>query len=252
MQTLKFGDDDEVLNLINLIRSEALPEDIAGCLRQSIQSLQDRGILRPLAVDETDIMSLGLQALFSHRAGKPGPKQSPGKALSSIKNYPFTESQALWSRPEPFNDKDCSTPFSELSQHGAETETDDCLLSSLNSETSLMSSLTLLESMSLPSEDMNQSFSGVLSYTTTKDTFPHNRDTACNHAELQYLMSYHSHPLNEPGTLRQWSSGHSATGPIAPRLTVKEHIISSNVCTSRQLNDFQRMEHELSARHRVP
>jgi len=50
-----------------MIRSDALPQEIAACLSQNLHQLQDRGLISSLEVDEVDLVSLGLQGLFSHR-----------------------------------------------------------------------------------------------------------------------------------------------------------------------------------------
>lgn len=56
--------------MIKLIRNEACPAEIANCLKYNLHDLQGRGIIPALDVDETDLVSLGLQSLFSHRAGR--------------------------------------------------------------------------------------------------------------------------------------------------------------------------------------
>jgi len=274
---LKFGEDDEILNLINLIRGEALPQDIAACLRKNIRSLQDRGILQSLAVDETDIMSLGLQGLFSHRAGKPGPKQSPKKLASSMKDS--LRSRELRLQPEELNGKDHSTP-SSLSSRGVKSERHDFLLSPVGG-TNLQNPSTSPDSMSMPSEDRNQSLS--LSSCTTEDSFPHSRDAIHSDAQPRCVASYQSHHFNDPVNPRQWSARNGATGSIAPQLTFKEHAggnghamyshfgsalpgdntsrafsanpqaaMNVNAYASRQLNDLRRIEYELSSGHGNP
>ena len=57
-------------DFIRLIRSKARPQDIAHCLKGNLHNLQDRGLIPALDIDETDLVSLGLQSLFSHRAGR--------------------------------------------------------------------------------------------------------------------------------------------------------------------------------------
>ncbi|KAK5939345.1 hypothetical protein PMZ80_008649 [Knufia obscura] len=279
LQILKFGDEDEILKLINLIRSEASPQDIASCLRENVQSLQGRGILQNLDIDETDIMSLGLQGLFSHRAGKPGPKQSPKRIPSSMQSS-LTGSHEIRSRPKEFNDESRSTSSAASSQHGVKKERDDDLPSSLV-ENNLMSSFVPFDTMSLPSEDMNQSSSGVSSYTTTEDPFPASRDAAYGDTNPRY-MPYHPHSLGEYCRARQWPSGNPAAGSIAPHLTFNEHrgtiapssyqsfespssinapnwvfpgthtAIDAGAYPSRDPNDFKGMQYELSPSHSMP
>lgn len=70
LQILKHNDSNAVQEFIKLIRSEARPQEIAYCLKQNLHHLQGRGLIPVLDVDETDLVSLGLQSLFSHRAGR--------------------------------------------------------------------------------------------------------------------------------------------------------------------------------------
>ncbi|KAK5079507.1 hypothetical protein LTR70_006499 [Exophiala xenobiotica] len=251
LQILKFGDDDEILKLINLIRGQALPQEIAACLRQSIKSLQDRGILRALSVDETDIMSLGLQGLFSHRSGKPGLKQPPKKMPTSIKSC-LTDPQESRSRLESPNDNKFSLSSSSASQQGPRAYRNDSLFYQSPNETNLTSPLSPLDSISLPSDDTNQPYPGVSAFPTTEDIFAQNRDTDHKDPALQYLMSYNSHPLSGVGTPRQWPPASPATWSIAPELTFNDHTLKSNIYTSRQMDDFNHIENDQSVRHRTP
>lgn len=274
LQILKYSDEVEILKLINLIRGEATPQDIASCLRENVQLLQGRGILQNLDIDETDIMSLGLQGLFSHRAGKPGLKQSPKRITSSMQSF-LTGPHEIRSRPEAFNDESRSTPSTASSQNGIKTDRNDDLPSSLT-ENNLMGSFVPFDTMSLPSEDTNQSSSGVSSYTTTEDAFLATGDTD------QRYMQYHPHCLSENGRPRQWTSGNPVTGSIAPHLTFNDHrgtvapssyqnfeppsfmnppswgfplnhsIMDTNVYTSRYSNGYKAMQCELPARHGMP
>ncbi|KAJ9650357.1 hypothetical protein H2198_010340 [Neophaeococcomyces mojaviensis] len=66
-KVLKHNDSKDVNHLIDMIRSDALPQEIAACLSQNLHQLQDRGLISSLEVDEMDLVSLGLQGLFSHR-----------------------------------------------------------------------------------------------------------------------------------------------------------------------------------------
>lgn len=251
LQILKFGDDDEILKLINLIRGQALPQEIAACLRQSIKSLQDRGILQPLAVDETDIMSLGLQGLFSHRAGKPGLKQSPKKMPTSIKSC-LTDPQQSRSRLEPSNGNKFSMSSSSVSQQGPRVDRNDSLCYQSPNETSLTSPLSPPDSISLPSDDASQPYPGFSAFPTAENIFAHNRDTDHKDPALQYLMPYNSNPLNGVGTPGQWPSASPPTWSIAPQLTFNDHTMKSNVYMSRQMNDFNHIENDHSVRHKMP
>ncbi|KAJ9651211.1 hypothetical protein H2198_009513 [Neophaeococcomyces mojaviensis] len=67
LKVLKHNDSRDVIHLVDMIRSDALPQEIAACLSQNLHQLQDRGLISSLEVDEMDLVSLGLQGLFSHR-----------------------------------------------------------------------------------------------------------------------------------------------------------------------------------------
>ena len=202
LQVLKFGENDEILKLINLIRGQALPQEIAACLRQSIKSLQDRGILPALAVDETDIMSLGLQGLFSHRAGKPGFKQSPQKMPTSIKGS-LTNPQESRSRLESFDGVEFSVPSSSASQQIPRTNREEALYYQSSNESSLTSPLSPLDSLSLPSDDTSQQYPGFPALPMAENVFAHNRDINYKDPPLPYFMPYNSHPFNGSGTPKQ-------------------------------------------------
>lgn len=81
-------------DFIRLIRSKARPQDIAHCLKGNLHNLQDRGLIPALDIDETDLVSLGLQSLFSHRAGRNAVKTidetiSPASSEHSDLRSPF-------------------------------------------------------------------------------------------------------------------------------------------------------------------
>ena len=225
-------------------------------------------------------MSLGLQGLFSHRAGKPGPKHLLKTMPSSVK-MSLTDSQAARRNPEPFSDKGHYTSSSACSQHSAQMERNNCVHSSLN-EPSLTSSLLLLDTMSLPSEERNPPSSAVSSYTTTEDSFPYARNTAYNQIEPRHEMSFHSHSLRKPDTLEQWSAEKSATRSTVSHMTFQEQKgeiahtgyrslepassgspptwrfpdsqaeMNANAFTFQQLNDFKGMECGVFNRHGMP
>lgn len=71
---LKHNEKDNVQEFLHLIRSNAYPEEIAKCLKKNLEILQGQRIIRPFPVDETDLVSLGLQGLFSHRTGRQNAK----------------------------------------------------------------------------------------------------------------------------------------------------------------------------------
>lgn len=70
LQILKYNDDHAVQALVQSIRTETHAQEIARCLKHNLHHLQGRGLIPVLDVDETDLVSLGLQSLFSHRAGR--------------------------------------------------------------------------------------------------------------------------------------------------------------------------------------
>lgn len=72
LQILKHNESNAVQEFVKLIRSEAPPQEIAQCLKHNLHHLQGRGLIPDLDIDETDLVSLGLQSLFSHRAGRNG------------------------------------------------------------------------------------------------------------------------------------------------------------------------------------
>lgn len=69
LQVLKRGKADCVEDLLRIIRSDAPIEDIARSFQQNFKLLQNRGIIPPFKIDESDIISLALQGLFPYRVG---------------------------------------------------------------------------------------------------------------------------------------------------------------------------------------
>lgn len=69
LQVLKRGKADCVEGLLRTIRSDAPIEDIARSFQQNFKLLQNRGIIPPFKIDESDIISLALQGLFPYRVG---------------------------------------------------------------------------------------------------------------------------------------------------------------------------------------
>lgn len=69
LQVLKRGKAESVESLLRTIRSDAPIEDIARSFQQNFKLLQQRGIIPPFKIDESDIISLALQGLFPYRVG---------------------------------------------------------------------------------------------------------------------------------------------------------------------------------------
>lgn len=214
LQTLKSGDNDEILKLTSLIQSEAPPQNIAGCLRRNIQSLQDRCILPTLNIDETDLVSLGLQGLLGHAVRRPGLKQSSSKSPSNPK-VTLKGLEELRLRPESVNESvnetDLSTPPPSFSRHGSHVEGHGGFLAFTN-EPSLVSRPVPLDSMS---QDMCHSSSGVSSPFTTLSPCSPTRNIA-SEIDPKHVMLYRSHSLTNVIPSNQSFSNHYATGPIAP------------------------------------
>lgn len=276
LQTLKSGDNDEILKLISLIQSEAPPQNIAGCLRRNIQSLQDRGILPPLNIDETDLVSLGLQGLLGHPVRRPGLKQSSSKSPSNPKVTP-KRLEELRLRPESVNETDLSTPSPSCSRHGSHVEGHGGFLAFTN-EPSLVSRPVPLDSMS---QGMCHSSSGVSSPFTTLSPCSPTRNIA-SETDPKYVMLCRSHSLTNVIPSNQSFSNHYATGPIAPHTTFSMALgnsvhaeypslqiaspgdnlfmgyrdgqpgMSANVYALERLNDSQRAEHGLAISHKMP
>jgi len=267
-QTLKSGDTEEILELINLIRSEALPGDIAGCLRKNIQSLQDRDILPTHNIDETDLVSLGLQGLFSHRAGRPGLKQTSSKSSNQLK-VTLKGLEELRSPTNKINEPALSTPSLSFSHHGSHMDGHGGWLAFTN-ELNLVHRPIPLDSMSLLGDDMGHSSSGLsLSFATSSPCSP-NQNSAKSEINPGYGMSYRPHSLTNPSHSSQSFSKYCDTGPnsvhaeyLSSQLALPDHQIfvgcrdeqpdtSANACALEQLNDFQRAEYELGISHKMP
>lgn len=69
LQVLKRGNAEGVESLLRIIRSDASIEDIARSFQQNFKMLQNRGVIPPFKIDESDIISLALQGLFPYRVG---------------------------------------------------------------------------------------------------------------------------------------------------------------------------------------
>ena len=70
LQVLKFNPSNDVENFVRSVRSDSRPQELAKCLKTNLQTLQVRGIIPAMNIDETDLVSLALQGLFSHRAAR--------------------------------------------------------------------------------------------------------------------------------------------------------------------------------------
>lgn len=111
LKVLKHNDLKDVNHLLEMIRSDALPQQTAACLSQNLHQLQDRGLISSLEVDEMDLVSLGLQGLFSHR-GKRATFDSKDQT-----NYNGTTA------------KNCATNCSDTSSNHPDSNTNDDLTS---------------------------------------------------------------------------------------------------------------------------
>lgn len=69
LQVLKRGKTECVESLLRIIRSDAPIEDIARSFQQNFKLLQNKGVIPPFKIDESDIISLALQGLFPYRVG---------------------------------------------------------------------------------------------------------------------------------------------------------------------------------------
>ncbi|KAK5082366.1 hypothetical protein LTR05_007512 [Lithohypha guttulata] len=76
MQILKYSGSQEVQDLLRLIRGDANASSVASCLKQNLQALQEKGIIPAIEIDETDILSIGVQSLFNQRVGGSSSKSS--------------------------------------------------------------------------------------------------------------------------------------------------------------------------------
>lgn len=76
MQILKYSGSQEVQDLLKLIRGDADASSVASCLKQNLQTLQEKGIIPAIEIDETDLLSIGVQSLFNQRVGGSSSKSS--------------------------------------------------------------------------------------------------------------------------------------------------------------------------------
>ncbi|KAJ9662921.1 hypothetical protein H2198_001149 [Neophaeococcomyces mojaviensis] len=116
-----------------MIRSDALPQEIANCLSQNLHQLQDRGLISSLEVDETDLVSLGLQGLFSHR-GKRATVNSKDQVNlngTTSRTYQANRRDALNSQL----DNNASSDLSSVNQDFHSFIKDASLASPVNTET---------------------------------------------------------------------------------------------------------------------
>jgi hypothetical protein len=79
LQTIKHSREDDLQRLTGLIRGPSRPDAVAACLREHFTALQSKGIIPLYDIDDTDVISFGLQGLCGHRKGRARPK-SPNVA----------------------------------------------------------------------------------------------------------------------------------------------------------------------------
>lgn len=219
LHTLKSGDSNEVTKLISLLRNEAPPEAIAGCLRSNIHSLQDRGIIPDREVDETDLISLGLQGLFSHRAGRPGVKRSLSKPSNGIKSpISSTESSSLES--DHANNKDLPMSSFASPRHGPRLQGDQHFSSHFD-DNNLMHYSLPLDCISLPSEDFGRSSHGASLPYDADMPVARMQDTTNLHLDPQATMLYHAHNFQKPQFCKAYDSHNAAAQSISPYSTFK-------------------------------
>jgi hypothetical protein len=73
LKTLKHAPEDDMQELLSLIRGPSQPDAVASCLQKQFATLKTRGLLHEAAIDDTDVISFGLQAICGHRKGRARP-----------------------------------------------------------------------------------------------------------------------------------------------------------------------------------
>jgi hypothetical protein len=76
LKTLKHAPEDDMQELLNLIRGPSQPDAVASCLQKQFAALKRKGFLHEAAIDDTDVISFGLQAICGHRKGRARPLSS--------------------------------------------------------------------------------------------------------------------------------------------------------------------------------
>lgn len=75
LQTIRHASEHDLQHLITLIRDPTQPDAVAACLRGHAVTLQSKGIIPKLDIDETDVISFALQGLCGHRKSRPKPQE---------------------------------------------------------------------------------------------------------------------------------------------------------------------------------
>lgn len=195
LQILKHNDDNDVQKLLSLIRSDSRPQDIATCLRQNLQTLQVNGHIPDLVVDETDLVSLGLQGLFSHRAGKNGIKALDDTTLHQAGHVGHYSQSPIWNVLQS-NDDDRN----------------------LVDETSTFDSSSSSEGMTIAFESNLMKSESSSSYGTTNTSidFSFNTQPIVNHEAFVTALPYSGtfSPASPSGS--QFAQGHHHWHSTAP------------------------------------
>lgn len=69
LQVLRHGTAEEVENLVGTMRTDTAIEEVARCFQHNFSLLQNKGVIPPFKIDESDIISLALQGVFLYRVG---------------------------------------------------------------------------------------------------------------------------------------------------------------------------------------
>lgn len=109
MQVLKRGKTECVEDLLRIIRSDAPIEDIAKSFQQNFRHLQNKGIIPPFKIDESDIISLALQGLFPYRVGcVQGDIDSDNETVHVPQSSPSRQSSQYYDcQPDPYVVRSC-------------------------------------------------------------------------------------------------------------------------------------------------
>lgn len=73
LQTIKHVPEDDLQQLVTLIRGSSRIDSVATCLREHFATLQDKGIIPAYDIDDTDVISFGLRGLCAYRKGPARP-----------------------------------------------------------------------------------------------------------------------------------------------------------------------------------
>ena len=259
--------------LLHLIRSEARPQEIATCLRHNLQILQSRGTIPTMDIDETDLVSLGLQGLFSHRAGR-----NNGKSVEDVPldgNHDSASSCATSPGCDEYND-DSTTLQPENSLEGKEDcyrlikrsstsesyEADDSLSPLVESPTVLSGGITNAQTF----EDYAKIFPPTLGKPTRTQTVPSRlRSQVTSSSENSQQL----HP-NFSAPSQSVSYGHTSPLETPPQFNLplsNPRTLLDKMCISfaeecrqllragmpfDQLNNHGRIDCELLFRDRMP